>query len=57
MPKRYPPDAIRRECPVCHQGFKPMTQRLFDWIWRSHLDSIRHRRYVALAEQKTKQNP
>lgn len=52
MPKRHPSGAISRQCETCHQTFKPMTEKAFEWNWRSHVTSIHHQKYVALATSK-----
>ena len=47
MGKRIPAGAKRRECPACHQAFRPMTDALWQHNRRLHEKlSIRHQRAV-----------
>jgi hypothetical protein len=40
----------RDPCPVCHQGFRPATDRQWEQRWNGHLrGSLRHKKYLELA--------
>jgi len=55
MPRKraIPAGAVRRQCPICHQFFGPMTDALFEVNWRQHITmSERHKRYLALAARQ-----
>ncbi|MGA2632436.1 MAG: hypothetical protein ABSG54_19755 [Terriglobia bacterium] len=42
----------RAPCPVCHQGFRAATDAEWVWRWKFHQLSERHKKYVALQQEK-----
>lgn len=39
MAKKYPKNAKPRQCLQCGQGFRPMTDKLWEWIFKIHLQN------------------
>jgi len=45
--KQIPAEAKPRECTVCHQTFRPMTDALWTWVRQLHERlSLRHQRAI-----------
>ena len=42
----------RGPCPVCHQGFRAMTDAMWENVWKEHLRlSERHKKYLAVTSR------
>jgi len=52
--RKIPAGAKKRECPDCHQGFRPRTDAEWRWVWQLHITSERHKRAIGKSSEGPK---